>query len=78
MKQNQKPLIVAAAVVFGTIAVIMYMRVASERRENFATSLLTNARAVAAAGNPAIAITDLSELVNSHRGTVAAEEAVGV
>ena len=75
MKRNQKPLIVAAAVVVGTIAVVMYMRLASERRESFATSLLTNARAVAAAGNPALAITDLSELVISHRGTIAAEEA---
>jgi TolA-binding protein len=53
----------------------MYMRVAKERRENFASSLLSNARAVAAAGNNALAITDLSDLVNSHSGTVAAEEA---
>jgi predicted negative regulator of RcsB-dependent stress response len=75
IKQKQKPLIVVAAVVVGVAAVIIYMRVASERRENFATSLLSNARAVAASGNTALAITDLSDLVNSHRGTIAAEEA---
>jgi len=75
IKQKQKTLIVVAAVVVGAAAVIMYMRVASERRENFAATLLSNARAVAATGNTALAITDLSDLVNSHRGTMAAEEA---
>ena len=75
IKKNQKPLIIVAAVVVGAIAVIMYMRIASERRENFATSLLSNARSVAATGNTALAITDLSDLVASHRGTIAAEEA---
>jgi predicted negative regulator of RcsB-dependent stress response len=75
IKKNQKVLTIVAAVVIGTVAVIMYMRVANERRENFATSLLSNARSVAATGNAALAITDLSDLVTSHQGTIAAEEA---
>jgi predicted negative regulator of RcsB-dependent stress response len=75
IKKNQRTLIIVATLVVGTIAAIMYMRVASERRENFANTLLSNARAVAATGNAALAITDLTDLVTSHRGTVAAEEA---
>jgi predicted negative regulator of RcsB-dependent stress response len=74
INKNQRTLIVVAVVVVGSIAAIMYMRVAGARKENFANSLLSNARAVAASGNAALAITDLSDLVMSYRGTIAAEE----
>ncbi len=75
IKKNQKMLIIVAAIVVGAIAAVMYMRVSSQRRENFANTMLSNARAVVASGNVALAITDLSDLVTSHRGTIAAEEA---
>lgn len=75
IKKHQRTLIVALAIVVLSIAGIMYMRMAGERRENFASSLVANARAVANAGNVALAITDLSDIASSHRGTVAAEEA---
>ncbi len=75
IKKHQRTMIVALAVVVLSIASIMYMRVASGRRENFANSLVANARAVASTGNVALAIADLSDVAASHRGTVAAEEA---
>ena len=75
IKKNQRTLIIVVVATVGTVAVIMYTRVARERRENFANTLLTNARTVAASGNVALAITDLSDLALSHRGTIAAEEA---
>ena len=75
IKKHQRTLIVALAIVALSIAGIMYMRMAGERQENFASSLVGNARAVANAGNVALAITDLSDIAASHRGTVAAEEA---
>lgn len=75
IKKYQRTLIIAIAIVVLSIAGIMYMRMASERRENFASSLVGNARAVANSGNVALAITDLSDIAASHRGTVAAEEA---
>ena len=75
IKKHQRTLLVALAVVVISVAAVMYMRMASERRENFASSLVANARAVANAGNAALAITDLSDLALSHRGTTAAEEA---
>ena len=75
IKKNQRLLIIVATLVVGSIAAVMFMRVSSAREENFANSLLSNARAVAASGNTALAITDLSDLVMRHRGTIAAEEA---
>ena len=75
IKKHQRTLPVVLAVVVLSIAAVMYLRMASERRENFAASLVANARAVASTGNVALAMTDLSDLAASHRGTVAAEEA---
>ena len=75
IKKHQRTLLVALVIVVLSIAAIMYMRMASERREDFASTLVGNARAVASSGNVALAITDLSDLAASHRGTVAAEEA---
>ncbi|MFC1639580.1 tol-pal system YbgF family protein [Gemmatimonadota bacterium] len=75
IKKHQRMLLVALAVVVLSVATVMYMRVSKERRENFAAALISNARAVASSGNVALAITDLSDLAASHRGTVAAEEA---
>ena len=75
IKKHQRIMIVGAAFVVVSVAAIMYMRVAEERRENFADTLVANARAAASSGNVALAIADLSDLSTSHRGTVAAEEA---
>jgi tetratricopeptide (TPR) repeat protein len=75
IKKHQRTLLIAVAIVVVSIATAMYLRVAHEREENFASSLVTNARAVASSGNVALAMTDLSDLAASHRGTVGAEEA---
>jgi len=75
VKKHQRTLIVVAAIVVLSIATVMYLRNASEREESYANSLLTDARAVASSGNFALAMTDLSDLAASHRGTIAAEEA---
>ncbi len=75
IKRHRRPLIIAAAAVAVAVAAVMYIRMAAERRENFAANLLTEARTVAASGNVALAITDLADLANSYRGTMAAEEA---
>lgn len=75
IKKRQRTFIGVAAIVVLSIAGFVYMKAARERREHFASSLVANARAVAYSGNLALAITDLSEVTVSHRGTVAAEEA---
>ena len=75
IKRRQRPLIIGIAIIIVGVGAIWYMSSAAERRENFAMTLLTNARTAAASGNVALAITDLSDLALSHRGTTASEEA---
>ena len=74
-KRNQRALTVGAAIVVGAGALVYYFFAAERRREDFASRELSNARLVVASGNPALAATNLAQLVATHAGTIAADEA---
>jgi predicted negative regulator of RcsB-dependent stress response len=76
INKHRNPLIVAAAILV-VVALSTFLFITSQqRKEAFAAAELENARAVAAAGNLALAASDLSQLVDTYGGTLAAEEAL--
>ena len=75
VEKHRKQLLAGLAIVV-VAAFAVYFFISSERRkEEFASAGLENARAAAAAGNLALAASDLSQLIDTYGGTVAAEEA---
>ena len=69
--------LVAGLAIIVVVALSTFLFLTSQRRkESFASAELENARAVAAAGNLALAASDLSQLVDTYGGTLAAEEAI--
>lgn len=75
IKRHRNPLIAAAAIVVAVGFSVWFFLTAQQRKEAFAAAELANSRAVAAAGNLALAASDLEQLVNSYGGTTAGEEA---
>jgi len=75
-KSHRNPLIAGAAIVVVVAASVWFMVTAQQRKEVFAAAGLSNARAIADAGNLALAASDLSQLVLTYGGTAAGEEAV--
>jgi len=76
LKQHgQKLAIGAAVVVIAAAAGWLYMS-SEQRKENFASRELTQARSEAEAGNLPLAASDLSRLIERFRGTRAAGQAV--
>jgi TolA-binding protein len=68
-------LITLAVLVAAVVLVVWYFFAAQQRREEAAARDLAEARAAAAAGNVALAASDLARVVESYDGTVSAEEA---
>jgi TolA-binding protein len=75
IKKHRNPLSVGGAIVIFAAASVWFLTTAQQRKEAFAAAALAEARAVAAAGNPALAASDLDQLVNTYGGTTAGEEA---
>jgi len=76
INKHRNQLIVGLAIIV-VVALSTFLFVTSQRRkESFASAELENARAVASTGNLALAASDLSQLVDTYGGTVAAEEAI--
>ena len=75
INKHRNQLIVGFAIIV-VVALSTFLFTTSQRRkQDFASAELENARAVAAAGNLALAASDLSQLIDTYRGTLAAEEA---
>ena len=68
-------LIAGAATIALVILAVWYFFAAQQRRETVAARDLESARVVAAAGNVALAASDLARLVETYGGTRAADEA---
>jgi len=75
LKAKSKNILAGAAVVLVAAAVVYFFITAQRRKEQFAAIELDNARAEIAAGNPALAASDLSQLISAYGGTIAAEDA---
>jgi len=68
--------LIVGFVIIVVVALSTFLFTTSQRRkQDFASAELENARAVAAAGNLALAASDLSQLIDTYGGTLAAEEA---
>jgi predicted negative regulator of RcsB-dependent stress response len=76
MKSHRNPLVAAATILVVLAASAWFMVTAQQRKEAFAAAALSNARAIAEAGNLALAASDLSQLARTYGGTPAGEEAV--
>ncbi len=75
INKHRNQLIVGLTIVV-VVALSTFLFTTSQRRkQDFASAELENARAVAAAGNLALAASDLSQLIDTYGGTLAAEEA---
>jgi predicted negative regulator of RcsB-dependent stress response len=75
LAKKRNNLIAGAAVILVAAAVVYFFITAQRRKEQFAANALDNARAEIAAGNPALAASDLSQLISGYGGTIAAEDA---
>jgi TolA-binding protein len=75
MSKYRNRLITLAVLVAACVLVVWYFFAAQQRREEAAARDLAEARAAAAAGNVALAASDLARVVESYDGTVSAEEA---
>jgi tetratricopeptide (TPR) repeat protein len=76
IKGHRNPLAAGAAIFVVVAASVWFMVAAQQRKEAFAAAALSNARAIAEAGNLALAASDLSQLARTYGGTAAGEEAV--
>jgi tetratricopeptide (TPR) repeat protein len=74
IKAHRNQLVFGAAIAVITAASAWWMVTAVRRKEAFAAGELANARAVAAAGNLALAASDLSQFVETYGETQAGEE----
>jgi TolA-binding protein len=74
MNRHRNPLIGAGIIVLVVASATWWMITAQQRKEAFAAAELADARMVAAAGNLALAASDLDQLVNTYGSTVAGEE----
>jgi TolA-binding protein len=74
-QRHRKPLTIGAIAVALAAAAVWFVLTAEARKEAFAARALRDAQAAVAAGNLPLATSDLSRLVNTYRGTPAAEEA---
>jgi TolA-binding protein len=74
MNRHRNPLIGAGIIVLVVASATWWMITAQQRKEAFAATELADARMVAAAGNLALAASDLDQLVNTYGSTVAGEE----
>jgi predicted negative regulator of RcsB-dependent stress response len=75
IKHRRNPLIAGGTIVVMVAFSAWFFLTAQQRKEAFAASELANARAVAAAGNLALAASDLDALITNYGGTEAGEEA---
>jgi TolA-binding protein len=75
MKQHQRALIIAGAVVVVIAGGIWFTIAAKERKNSLAMQALDEARTAAQAGNLPLAASDFSRLVSRYPGTNAAGEA---
>ncbi len=75
-QERRRELLIAATAVVLVGGGIWFAQSAKSRREAFATRALQDAKAAIAAGNIALAASDLSRLVSTYGGTSAAGEAV--
>ncbi len=75
LKANRNSIIAAASVVVVVAAAVFFFITAQQRKEQFAAIQLDAARQAIAAGNLALGASDLSQLISSYGGTIAAQEA---
>lgn len=75
-KRHRNHLVAGATIVVVVAAAVWFMVTAQQRKAAFAAAALSDARAIAEAGNLALAASDLSQLARTYGGTVAGEEAV--
>jgi len=75
IKRRRNPLIAGGAIFVAVAFSVWFLLTAQQRKEAFAAGELSNARAVAAAGNLALAASDLDALATNYGGTEAGEEA---
>jgi predicted negative regulator of RcsB-dependent stress response len=74
LTKHRNQLLAGAAVIAAIVLAVWYFFAAQQRRETVADRDLESARMAAAAGNQALAASDLARLIETYGGTVAAEE----
>jgi len=75
-RDRQRLLLAGLILLVAALVVAWFVVASNERKEQFATRSLNQARAAAEAGNLPLASSELQRLITTYRGTEAAHEAV--